>query len=254
MRIVPTGIVDQAAVFRAGLAHICAGSQFRINFEYSRLIDVPARYFAKGLCRIILVSLCEDRLDSLARIHVLKTQHRSLRVCVLGDRFSPNELHAAFDANVDGLLLKNEVNAEILLKSLELILLGEAVISPKLLRQLESPLRPCDEPCPEERLSRPECQLNPPPILGLGAEDRGVQLSGREQTILWQLAQGASNKHIARDLRIAEGTIKVHVRSLLRKIHANNRTQAAIWAVNHLIPESQVQGQIKASMVHQIAC
>jgi DNA-binding NarL/FixJ family response regulator len=152
MRIVPTGIVDEAAVFRAGLAHICAGSQFRINFEYSKLVDVPPCLFAKGLCQIILGSLGEDRLGSLARIHVLKAQHQLLRVCVLGDRFSPNDLHAALDANVDGLLLKNELSADILLKSLELILLGQAVISPKLLRLLENPPDLRDEPCPKGRL------------------------------------------------------------------------------------------------------
>ena len=42
--------------------------------------------------------------------------------------------------------------------------------------------------------------------------------------------RGASNKHIARELQIAEATVKVHVKSVLRKIRVKNRTQAAMWA------------------------
>ncbi len=47
--------------------------------------------------------------------------------------------------------------------------------------------------------------------------------------ILEQLMQGAPNKHIARELNIADATVKVHLKSLLRKIRVDNRTQAAMW-------------------------
>ena len=52
--------------------------------------------------------------------------------------------------------------------------------------------------------------------------------------ILAQLIGGASNKHVARELNIAEGTVKVHVKSLFRKIGVDNRTRAAMWAIDHL--------------------
>jgi two-component system nitrate/nitrite response regulator NarL len=45
---------------------------------------------------------------------------------------------------------------------------------------------------------------------------------------------GSSNKVIAHNLAIAEATVKVHIKSILRKIRARNRTQAAIWAVSNL--------------------
>lgn len=54
--------------------------------------------------------------------------------------------------------------------------------------------------------------------------------SEREQDILRCLAAGSSNKCIARNLSITESTVKAHVRSILRKLGAENRTQAAIWA------------------------
>ena len=56
------------------------------------------------------------------------------------------------------------------------------------------------------------------------------RLSRREAEILKLIGAGAPNKAIARDLGVAEATIKVHIKSLLRKMHVNNRTQAAIWA------------------------
>jgi two-component system nitrate/nitrite response regulator NarL len=58
-------------------------------------------------------------------------------------------------------------------------------------------------------------------------------LSPREQEILQSLVTGASNKLIAIKLGITEATVKVHLKTLLRKIDVNNRTQAAIWAMNN---------------------
>jgi DNA-binding NarL/FixJ family response regulator len=54
-------------------------------------------------------------------------------------------------------------------------------------------------------------------------------LSGRERSIIPHLMEGHSNKVIARDLRIAEATVKTHVKSILKKIGVTNRTQAAMW-------------------------
>ncbi len=61
-------------------------------------------------------------------------------------------------------------------------------------------------------------------------------LSNREAEILHCLMQGAPNKIIARQLDVAEATVKVHVKAILRKIQVANRTQAAMWAVEHLSP------------------
>lgn len=63
----------------------------------------------------------------------------------------------------------------------------------------------------------------------LGGGDR-VSLTARQAEILAGLSDGRTNKEIARQLGISEATVKVQVRSLLRKIGATNRTQAAVWA------------------------
>lgn len=68
-------------------------------------------------------------------------------------------------------------------------------------------------------------------------EQNVIALSDRESQVLQCLVNGSSNKLIARDLAISEATVKVHVKGLMRKIRASNRTQAAIWAMNHYFAE-----------------
>ncbi len=70
---------------------------------------------------------------------------------------------------------------------------------------------------------------------GQTAERSGLNraLSGREGEILCKLLHGHSNKMIARELNISEATVKVHLKALLRKLKARNRTQAAIWAMEN---------------------
>jgi two-component system, NarL family, nitrate/nitrite response regulator NarL len=63
--------------------------------------------------------------------------------------------------------------------------------------------------------------------------DSNGSLSPRERQILNSLAEGKSNKVIARQYGLAEATVKVHLKAVLRKIGKHNRTQAAIWAIEH---------------------
>jgi two-component system nitrate/nitrite response regulator NarL len=63
--------------------------------------------------------------------------------------------------------------------------------------------------------------------------DTTPHISVREKCILNYLIEGYSNKTIARKINIAEATVKVHVKTILRKIRVQNRTQAAIWAINN---------------------
>jgi two-component system nitrate/nitrite response regulator NarL len=68
-------------------------------------------------------------------------------------------------------------------------------------------------------------------LLGAGRKASRMRLSDRERQILDSLIKGHSNKLIARSCEITEATVKVHMKSILRKIQVGNRTQAAIWAL-----------------------
>jgi two-component system nitrate/nitrite response regulator NarL len=57
-------------------------------------------------------------------------------------------------------------------------------------------------------------------------------LTQREWEILKLIAKGMSNKLIARELNISDGTVKVHVKHLLKKLHLRSRVEAAVWMIN----------------------
>jgi two-component system nitrate/nitrite response regulator NarL len=127
-------------------------------------------------------------------------------------------------------LIKEEVTGEALLQSLELVWLGAVVIPQSLIRTI-SHVQDTGPVCPPSIETAFGCAQ---PQSTAAQSPDPARLSGREKTILKELTRGASNKHIARELNIAEATVKIHVRSLLHKIGVDNRTQAAIWAVDHL--------------------
>jgi DNA-binding CsgD family transcriptional regulator len=73
----------------------------------------------------------------------------------------------------------------------------------------------------------------PPPACSVGRFSLTPQLTKQEQIILRFLINGDSNKVIARQMKLAEATVKTHIKAMLRKIHVTNRTQAAIWGMSH---------------------
>jgi two-component system, NarL family, nitrate/nitrite response regulator NarL len=232
LQLVPIAIIDRSALFRAGLVHILAGSRFRVKANCSSLSDLSEGAFSNKPC-VVLVSLDTEGVEALPRITSLTDQ--GVCVIVLSEQFRAGELLAAIKAGAHGYLLKNEISPDVLLKSLELALLG-VVIIPRGLTILH-PVEELDSvPAirAPETISAPETVSNggqPQPAVDAAPMDDVSRLSNRELMVLKQLTQGASNKHIARDLNIAEATVKVHIKNLLRKIGVTNRTQAAMWAM-----------------------
>src|SRR5262249_37441288 len=74
--------------------------------------------------------------------------------------------------------------------------------------------------------------------------DSNASLSPRERQILISLAEGKSNKVIARQFNLTESTVKVHLKAVLRKLGKHNRTQAAIWAIEHGLRVHHSEGRI----------
>jgi two-component system nitrate/nitrite response regulator NarL len=124
---------------------------------------------------------------------------------------------------VDGFCLAASA-PDVLIRSLELVMLGEAVLPSEVLRSIldGSPQhleQPRHDPAPE----------GPKP-----SDLMDCKLSAKETQVLSHLRDGSSNKIIACKLDITEATVKVHVKAILRKIGVANRTQAAMWASQHL--------------------
>jgi two-component system nitrate/nitrite response regulator NarL len=239
--LVPAVLAVKSPLFRAGLIHILAGSQYRVKAGASDLFELAESVFNDRPC-VALVSLDGEVAATLAKVRSLTERYKGLHVISLTERLCPEELLAAIDAGADGYLLRNEISAAALLRSLDLVLLGGVVIPQGF--SLKDRVQPQPDAFPALQDSEVVSGRGklPPPIDAAQTDD-AVRMSERERTILAHLMEGASNKHIARALNIAEATVKVHVKSLLIKIRAKNRTQAATWAMGRVWPTRQLKQQ-----------
>jgi two-component system nitrate/nitrite response regulator NarL len=149
----------------------------------------------------------------------LKVQCPSAWVVILADQMEPNAVVRLCEVGLSG-LCSPTMGGSCLVKALELVVAGETFLPAEIgLALLE-----------QSRRSIPNAQVSrTAPVAGLAQ-----RLTEREAAILQCLMQGASNKMIARQLGLAEATVKVHIKSILKKVQAANRTQAAMWAQQHL--------------------
>ena len=136
------------------------------------------------------------------------------RVVVLTDSFCLSSLTMALGQGVDGYLLKS-MSPGAFEQSLNLVMMGEKVFPTDLAHLLIN----------NRFVARSEGAD--------GGKGNGDCLSDRESEILSCLVNGNSNKCIANSLNLTEGTVKVHLKTILKKIHVRNRTQAAIWALQN---------------------
>jgi two-component system nitrate/nitrite response regulator NarL len=209
-------------LLRSGLKHLLADTCFAaLDAAFDETSPLP--YGCKAMPTLFIVDANDSNGDVAEAIRHLKVQHSQARVVVVADCLEPNTVSAMHNAGADGFCLTSS-SRDVLIKSLELVVLGHTVLPSALVLTI---LR--------ERVSRPERSSDS----AVAAKIKGSHLntrniSPREAEVLGCLAEGLSNKVIAQKLDIAEATIKVHVKAILRKIGATNRTQAAMWATEHL--------------------
>src|SRR5215831_17388054 len=219
-------LIGQHALLREGLSHILCDAQCRVVASAASLSDVAPNEFQRDN-RVLLIIESNGDLDiTLPQIKLFKEQHPDGRVAVLGSRNRPADIIAAFQAGANA-YFDGEEGCDAFIKALELVMLEETILPPELLVYVRCPQG--DEAYSKVDRHRPESM----PEMGQLADLEWPQLSPRENSILRCIAEGASNKVIARKIDSTEATVKVHVKAILRKVRVSNRTQAAIWAVKH---------------------
>lgn len=202
--------IDRNQLFREGLRRILEGSSYTIALGVSS--------FSEGVAQIVTQQPDIVIIDTAGYGDILPDLMLNIRglpvpprVVILTDTVGIPRLANALSAGVDGYLLK-DMSAEALQQSLNLVVMGEKVFPTDLAHLLIN----------SRHLGQNDKALN-----------RTGQLSDRESEILACLVNGQSNKVIAGHLRITEGTVKVHLKGVLKKIRVANRTQAAIWALQN---------------------
>ncbi|MCK0104945.1 two-component system response regulator NarL [Marinobacter sp. S0848L] len=159
---------------------------------------------------LILMDLNMPEMDGIEALRKLREHNISSRIIMFTVSDQEDDVVAALRAGADGYLLK-DMEPEDMIAQLHQAAVGKLVISDRLTTLLAEALR-SNKP---HKSSRPDYD----------------SLTPREKDILKLIAEGLSNKMIGRKLDISDGTVKVHVKHLLKKLNLRSRVEVAVWAV-----------------------
>lgn len=161
---------------------------------------------------LILLDINMKGLSGLDTLKAIKQADIDALILMLTVSDSEDDVLTALRIGADGYLLK-DMEPEDILDSIHKALQGKLVISDNLTQLLAKALR--EEDRVDENLIT-------------------TSLTSREREILEHISNGMSNKRIAHALDISEGTVKVHVKHLLKKLNLHSRTEAAVWALRRI--------------------
>nr|WP_235444007.1 MULTISPECIES: two-component system response regulator NarL [Idiomarina] len=201
-------LVDDHPLLRKGLKQLIAmEDDMKVVAEASSGLDALklAEEYDPDL---IVLDLNMQGMDGIQTLKRLRDKGVSSRIIILTVSDADDDVVAAITNGADGYLLK-DMEPELLLEQIHRAVTGKMVLSEAITEILATALR------------QPKSVNSPL-----------SSLTNREYEILSLIAQGMSNKMIARELDISDGTVKVHVKHLLKKLGLRSRVEAAVWMVN----------------------
>jgi two-component system, NarL family, nitrate/nitrite response regulator NarL len=199
-------VIDDHTLFRRGITALLARvPDFDVVGEAADGFD-GIRVATTQAPDVVLLDLHMPGISGIEAMQAILAAAPGTHVVMLTVSEEAEDLMAALRAGALGYLLKN-IDSDFLVDSIRRAAVGDSVMSPEMTGKLLRELR-----------------------TGSGAPT-GPALSPREREIVLCLARGASNKEIARDLDVAESTVKIHVQHILRKLNLSSRVQVAVWAI-----------------------
>ncbi|HEY6897374.1 MAG TPA: response regulator transcription factor [Rhodocyclaceae bacterium] len=211
-------LVDDHSLFRSGIKSLLSRQEdCEIVGEAGDGLEGIKR--AKTLKPdVVLLDLHMPGISGREAVQLITEEVPETHVLMLTVSEDAEDLLATLRAGAVGYLLKN-IEVDALVDAVRRAAHGEAVISPQMTAKLVAGVR--GERKGEELAADKE------------------KLSPREREILSYLAHGDSNKKIARNLNLAESTVKIHVQNILKKLNLTSRVQAAVYAVEQGIGKSE---------------
>lgn len=205
-------LVDDHTLFRSGIkALLQRYPEFEVVGEASDGVEGVKRVAAL-LPDVVLMDLNMPGLSGLEAVQLITQDTPQVNVVMLTVSEDAEDLSEALRAGARGYLLKN-IDAEFLVQAIKRAAQGEPVMAASMTAKLMQQFR--------------NISSNPAP------PQEKDKLTPREREILLLLARGDSNKEIARELNVAESTVKIHVQNILKKLSLTSRVQAAVYAVEH---------------------
>jgi len=202
-------LIDDHTLFRMGLEELLERRGIEVAASVGDGYE-GCRLAAELKPDVILLDLRMPDMDGLAVLNRLRAMGLTIPVVMLTTSSEERDLVQSLRSGAKGYLLK-DMEPDALLSSLREILSGKTVVASDMTAVLA-------------RVIQGEASaVRSPPGFG--------ELTPRETEILCHLAEGQSNKVIARELGISDGTVKLHVKSILRKLRVHSRVEAAVLAV-----------------------
>ncbi|MGV6859319.1 MAG: response regulator [bacterium] len=212
-------VIDDHTLFREGLEGLL--SRRKIEVLASAGDGEEGIRLAQELNPdIILLDMRMPGISGLQVLEKLRTLEIKPPIAILTTSSDENDLVEALRSGARGYLLK-DMEPDQLVVALRDIVAGQTVVAPTLAPVLAKVVQGDVAPPPEP------------------SDTIFDELTPREMEILGLLAEGQSNKVIARNLGITDGTVKLHVKAILRKLDVHSRVEAAVLAVKHNLSASE---------------
>ncbi len=202
-------LIDDHTLFRSGLQELLRRQGIRVAAAVGTGAE-GCRLAAELRPDVVLLDMRMPEMDGLDVLQTLREREPAMPVVMLTTSREERDLVECLRNGAQGYLLK-DMEPEELVSALDDVLAGKTVVAPDMAGVLAKVVQG-DRPAERGR--------SPFSIL-----------TRREREILCHLAAGRSNKAIARELDISDGTVKLHVKSILRKLEVHSRVEAAVIAV-----------------------
>lgn len=209
-------LVDDQVMFREALRLLLSQQgTVRIIGEAGRGEDA-LRFCMQQTPRVVLMDLKMPGMSGVEATRRLIQQHPNMKILILTATVEEEEVFDALRAGASGYILKTSP-ARQLVEAIQIVALGQTYIQPAVASVLVAGLGRLGPIQPRTENALPAVAPSRP-------------LSDREHAILYWMSQGRSNKEIAGELNLSEGTVKNHVSHILAKLGAADRTSAALRA------------------------
>jgi two-component system, NarL family, nitrate/nitrite response regulator NarL len=212
-------VVHTSRLARAGLVSLLGQMGYGKIYEADALTTLETSEEDFDKIEIMIIRLSHDHADPKEIMEQVRNIMPNPQVIFLVPRLDVNLLSECFSAGASG-YLSESASQETLMGSLRLVNAGGKVFPAELAELMPS-------------IAATSRHRRTSSALEYGDGIQASSLSERELDTLRELGIGQSNKVIANKLGIAEATVKVYVKRVLRKIGVHNRTQAALWAATH---------------------
>jgi two-component system nitrate/nitrite response regulator NarL len=205
-------VIDDHPLFRRGVVELLNSSDlFEVIADFSSAMQIK-QYLADSTPDLLLLDLQMPDMSGLEVLKQIKPFYSHLKIVILTASDDNETLLEVIRNGADGYLMKDSEPDEIL-SHLSRVLEGQISMNDAVVNALAHTLRHSLEPEAEAQVEKNVID----------------SMTEREQQTLHLITQGMNNKLIARELGISDGTVKVYVKNLLRRLNLHSRLELAAW-------------------------